>query len=227
MTPLLAMKQVPLKDRAQFELFFVLEHYLRKNERIARQKRRRASGSRTTLPSRERQSHPGRAPHREDLPRGLLPPLPVKAASRSSSTKQPPTGRAYAEWSFDAFKQRFGPENDQARPESRAVGRRLHRRTRVLRGDRVRRVPRSGIEWRTRSTCAFLRCSRSSRSWRRISTRSSCGNVREQLGDRLRALTSVERHHHTAAQCHDAVLLRERVRHQALDAHPVPSIWRS
>jgi hypothetical protein len=110
MTPLLAMKQVPLKDRAQFELFFVLEHYLRKNERIARQKEK----ARLRIADHVTKQGKGKAIQVERLTEKISPEdffrrylskgVPVildKAAADWTCVR---------EWSFDAFKQRFGPE---------------------------------------------------------------------------------------------------------------------
>ena len=105
-----SMKQVPLKDRAKFELLFVLEHYLRKSTRIKEQKRKvrlriadhMAKQGRANVIQVERLEHkisPADFFH-DYLSKGV-PVILDKAAADWPCTLQ---------WSFEAFKERFGRE---------------------------------------------------------------------------------------------------------------------
>ncbi len=107
---LVAMKQVPLKARAQYEVLFVLEHYLRKSQRISRQKEK----ARLRIADHVAKQGKGRVIQVERLTEKLSPEdffrrylsrgIPVildKAAADWTCTR---------EWSFDVFNQRYGRE---------------------------------------------------------------------------------------------------------------------
>lgn len=109
-SPLDVMKQVPLKDRAQYELLFILEHYLRKSDRIKERKQK----VRMRIADHVAKQGKGNVVQVERLKEKISPEefakhylsrgVPVvleKAAADWACTRQ---------WSFDAFKQRFGAE---------------------------------------------------------------------------------------------------------------------
>src|SRR5262249_23657411 len=109
-SPLVAMKQVPLSARAQYELMYILEHYLRKNETIARRKEK----ARRRITELVAQQGKGKTIQVERLTEKISPDdffrrylskgVPVildKAAADWTCVR---------EWSFDVFKQRYGHE---------------------------------------------------------------------------------------------------------------------